>query len=104
MRNTMLLLLCTIGLSVQAQVTTLTLKDAITYALQNKAEAKKSKLQIENNEYKIQEIRSLALPQITANGSLTYNPILQTNVLDGAMFGKPGESVQVSFGQTWTSG
>lgn len=100
----MLLFLCTIGLSVNAQVTTLTLKDAITYALQNKAEAKKSKLQIENNEYKIQEIRSLALPQITANGSLTYNPILQTNVLDGAMFGKPGESIQVAFGQEWTSG
>ena len=82
----------------------LTLKAAISYALENKADAKKAKLEIENGEYQIQEVRSRALPHITANGSLTYNPILQTNVLDGAMFGQPGESVQVSFGQKWTSG
>ncbi|HEY6144043.1 MAG TPA: TolC family protein [Flavobacterium sp.] len=104
MKNIALLLMCTIGLSVNAQVKTLTLKDAINYALENKAEAKKAKLEIENSEYKIQEIRSLALPHITANGSLTYNPILQTNILDGVMFGQPGESIQVAFGQKWTSG
>jgi outer membrane protein TolC len=55
----------------------LTLKDAIKYALENKAEAKKAKLKIENSEYQIQEIRSRALPQITANGNLTHNPIIQ---------------------------
>jgi outer membrane protein TolC len=104
MKNTMLLFLCTIGLSVNAQVKTLTLKDALTYALENKAEAKKAKLDIENGEYQIQEIRSRALPNISASGGLTYNPILQTNVIDGAFFGTPGTSKQVSFGQTWTSG
>jgi len=29
---------------------------------------------------------------------------LQTNILDGAMFGEPGQSIQVAFGQKWTSG
>jgi len=104
MKKLFLIPIFVFGLTAKAQVKTLSLKDAITYALENKADAKKAKLEIENSEYKIQEIRSRALPQISANGSLTYNPILQTNVLDGAMFGQPGESIQVSFGQKWTSG
>jgi outer membrane protein TolC len=104
MKRIILIVLCSFGLSVNAQVTTLTLKDAITYALQNKSDAKKSKLQVENSEYKIQEVRSRALPQISANGSLTYNPILQTSVIDGASFGQPGTSIQATFGQKWTSG
>jgi outer membrane protein TolC len=81
----------------------LTLKDAIKYALDNKAEAKKAKLKIENSEYQIQEVRSRALPQIAANGSLNYNPIIQTTVIDGAGFGAPGTTIQAAFGQTWTS-
>jgi outer membrane protein TolC len=104
MKKIILIVLCTIGISANAQVQTLTLKDAITYALENKAEARKSRLEIENSEYKIQEIRSLALPQIIANGSLTYNPILQTNIIDGAAFGAPGTSIKATFGQDWTSG
>ncbi|MDR6845328.1 TolC family protein [Flavobacterium granuli] len=104
MKKITLLLLCSIGLTANAQVQTLTLKDAVNYALVNKADAKKAKLDIENNNYQIEEIRSRALPQISANGSLIYNPVLQTNVLDGAMFGQPGQSIQVAFGQKWTSG
>ncbi len=104
MKKTILILLCAIGLSASAQVQTLTLKDAINYALENKADAKKARLEMENSEYKIQEVRSRALPQISANGSLTYNPILQTNVIDGSAFGAPGTTIQASFGQKWTSG
>ena len=102
MKRIFLIFLCTIGLSASAQ-TTLTLKDAVNYALVNKADAKKSKLQVENSEYKIQEVRSRALPQISANGNLTYNPIIQTTVIDGAGFGAPGTTIQAAFGQTWTS-
>ena len=83
--------------------TTLTLKDAIQYALENKADAKKAQLKIENSEYQIQEVRSRALPQISANGNLTYNPILQTTVIDGAGFGTPGTTIQAAFGQKWIS-
>ena len=81
----------------------LTLQDAIKYALENKAEAKKARLKIENSEYQIQEIRSRALPQITANGNLTHNPIIQTTVIDGAGFGAPGTTIQAAFGQKWIS-
>lgn len=83
--------------------TTLTLKDAIQYALENKADAKKAQLKIENSEYQIQEVRSRALPQISANGNLTYNPILQTTIIDGAGFGAPGTTIQAAFGQKWIS-
>ncbi|QSW91071.1 MULTISPECIES: TolC family protein [Flavobacterium] len=103
MKRIVLIFLCTIGLSASAQVTTLTLKEAVNYALQNKADAKKAKLQVENSEYKIQEVRSRALPQISANGNLTYNPIIQTTVIDGAAFGAPGTTIQAAFGQKWTS-
>ena len=85
------------------EVKTLTLKDAITFALENKADAKKAKLQVENSNYQIEEVRSRALPQISANGSLTHNPILQTNVIDGSAFGAPGTTIQAAFGQKWTS-
>ncbi len=103
MKKILLIPILIFGLTAEAQVETLTLKDALTYALENKAEARKSRLEIENSEYQIQEIRSRALPQISANGGLTYNPVLQTNILDGAIFGQPGQSVQVAFGQKWTS-
>ncbi|MCI9845297.1 TolC family protein [Flavobacterium pectinovorum] len=103
MKRIILIFLCSIGLSANAQVKNLTLKDALTYALQNKADAKKSKLQVENSEYQIQEVRSRALPQISANGNLTHNPIIQTTVIDGAGFNAPGTTIQAAFGQKWTS-
>jgi outer membrane protein TolC len=104
MKKIVLLTFLTFAITANAQVKSLTLKEAITYALQNKSDAKKSRLEIEKSEYQIQEVRSRALPQISANGSLTYNPILQTNVIDGAAFGAPGTTIQASFGQKWTSG
>lgn len=103
MKRIILIFLCSIGLTANAQVKTLTLKDALVYALENKADAKKARLQVENSEYKIQEVRSRALPQISANGNLTHNPIIQTTVIDGAGFGQPGTTIQAAFGQKWTS-
>ncbi|KGO94534.1 TolC family protein [Flavobacterium enshiense] len=104
MRNLFIISLLTLALSAKAQdVKELTLKDALRYALENKAEAKKAKLEMEKSEYKIQEVRSLALPQITANGGLTYNPVLQTSVIDGSAFGAPGTAIQATFGQKWVS-
>ncbi len=89
--------------NLEAQSKSLTLKDAITYALENQSDAKKAKLQVEQGEYEIQEVRSRALPQISASGNLTHNPIIQTTVIDGAGFGAPGTTIQAAFGQKWTS-
>jgi outer membrane protein len=89
--------------ALHAQVQELTLKDAINYALENKAEAKKARLSVENSEYQIQEVRSRALPTITANGNITYNPILQLNALPGDFFGAPGTTILAPLGQKWVS-
>lgn len=82
----------------------ITLKDAVNYALENKAESKKAKLEVENSEYQIQEVRARALPTITANGGVTYNPILQQNALDvGSFSGGPPNIQLVALGQKWNS-
>lgn len=81
----------------------LTLNQALKYALENKAEAKKSTLDLENAQYKIDEVRAGALPQITGAGTLTYNPMLQKVALPGEIIGKPGETVLVAMGQKWQS-
>lgn len=91
------------GLFAQTPAKELTLKEAIEYALQNKAESKNARLDVENSEYKIQEIRALALPNITGNGNLTYNPILQQNALPGDFFGAPGTTILAPLGQEWVS-
>ena len=104
MRKLILLTFLTFAITAKSQeVKSLTLKEAINYALENKADAKKAKLKVKNSNYQIQEVRSRALPQITANGSLNYNPILQTTVIDGAAFGQPGTVIQAAFGQKWSS-
>lgn len=76
----------------------LTLKDAIKYALQNKAEAKKAALDIENAQYQIDEVRGTALPQINAAGSLKYNVIIPEIAIDmGGVVNK------VKMGQPWNA-
>jgi len=82
----------------------LTLQEAISFALKNKAEAKKSVLDIENAEYMIDEVRAGALPQVNGSASLTYNPLLQKSALPAEIFGgQPGETIMVAFGQKWQS-
>jgi outer membrane protein TolC len=81
----------------------LTLQEAVSYALENKADAEKSRLDIEKGDAQIAEVRANALPQLSISGGTTFNPLLQENVLPGEIFGLPGQSVKVAFGQEWTS-
>ncbi|MGO3807363.1 MAG: TolC family protein [Sphingobacterium sp.] len=80
---------------------TLTLQQAAKFALENKAEAKKSKLDIENAQYMIDEVRAGALPQVSGSGSLTYNPLIQENAI--TMTTETGETTTtlLKFGQPW---
>ncbi|WP_407934969.1 TolC family protein [Flavobacterium arundinis] len=99
----LMVLLATISTQAQVKPQELTLKDAINYALENKADAKKAKLSVENSEYQIQEVRARALPTISASGNTTYNPILQLNALPGDFFGAPGTTILAPLGQKWVS-
>ncbi|TJZ62815.1 TolC family protein [Sphingobacterium olei] len=76
----------------------LTLQEAIKYALKNKAEAKKSALELENAQYQIDEVRGSALPQINASGSLKYNAIIPEMAIDLG-----GEIITAKMGQPWNS-
>jgi outer membrane protein len=78
--------------------TELSLKEAVNYALQHKADAVKAKLDIENSSYLIDEARANALPQINASGSITHNPILQKTALSMG-----GESMVIKMGRPWQS-
>lgn len=81
----------------------LSLKKAINYALENKADANKARLNVEKGRHQIAEVRSRALPQISATGSLVYNPVLQEMAMPGDIIGMPGETLLVAFGQKWTA-
>ncbi|WP_316817810.1 TolC family protein [Pedobacter nyackensis] len=77
---------------------TLTLKEALNYAVQNSVKVRKSKLDIDGGRYKTEEIRAQALPQITGTAGLTYNPIIGKLVAD---FGGAPQSIKL--GQNWNS-
>lgn len=81
----------------------MTLKDAVNYALENKADANKARLEVANSENLIAEVRSRALPQINASGNLMYNAILQEMAMPGDIIGMPGQTLLVAFGQKWTA-
>lgn len=81
----------------------MTLKDAVNYALENKADANKARLEVANSENLIAEVRSRTLPQINASGNLMYNAILQEMAMPGDIIGMPGQTLLVAFGQKWTA-
>ena len=73
---------------------TVTLKQAIEFALQNKADALKSRLDITNADAKILEAKAGTLPKVTGNANITYNPIIQEIALGGQTF---------KMGQPWVA-
>src|SRR5215204_3342381 len=103
----LLLVAALIGLTVaQAQQpVTLKLKDALAYALQANQNARKARLDVENSQYKIDEVRAQTLPQVNGNVTVTHNPLLQQSTLPN-IFGpnpNPDETILVAFGQKWNS-
>ncbi|RYZ24041.1 MAG: TolC family protein [Chitinophagaceae bacterium] len=84
---------------------TLTVKDAVNYALQANSAARKARLDVENAEYRIDEVRAGALPQVSGSSAITYNPLLQKSALPN-IFGanpNPNETILVAFGQKWNA-
>jgi outer membrane protein TolC len=97
-------LLSTSALHAQT-ATPLSLKDALNYALQANQNARKARLDVENSQYKIDEVRSQTLPQINGSAALTHNPLLQMSALPN-IFGpnpNPNETILVAFGQKWNA-
>jgi outer membrane protein len=83
----------------------LSLKEALKYALNANQEARKAKLDVENSEYQVDEVRSRALPQVSGSAGLTYNALLQKSALPN-IFGpnpNPDQTILVAFGQKWNA-
>ncbi len=76
----------------------ITLGDALTFALQHNSKVRKARLDIDGGKYKVEEVRSQALPTITGNSALNYNAIIGQQVVD---FG--GQTQTLKFGQKWNS-
>src|SRR5690606_12318483 len=83
---------------------TLTLQDALQYAMDNSEALRKAKLDIIAGQLKVSEVRASALPQIDATSTLTNNLLVQSFVLPAEAFGgAPGEFMAIKAGQTWNA-
>ncbi|WP_432710593.1 TolC family protein [Pedobacter sp.] len=89
----LLLLGLLLSQTVQAQQE-LTLKEALQFAVENSENVRRSRLDIDGGKYRTQEIRAQALPQISANSGLTYNPIIGQLVVGDQSF---------QLGRTWNA-
>ena len=76
----------------------LTLKQAINFALQNKADAQKAKLEISRGDLQIKEAKAGALPQISASGAVQYNAIIQESALQ-----MNDQLMVIKMGQPWNT-
>jgi len=100
----MALLFSFVGLQAQGPVA-LNLKDALNYAVKANQNAKKARLDEENSQYRIDEVRARALPQVNGSAALAHNPLLQMSALPN-IFGpnpNPNETILVAFGQKWNA-
>ncbi len=90
------------ALMAQAQETVLTLKQAIHYALENNTPTSKAKLDEQANRYNIKEVKSQALPQVSAFGNFDNNLNIPVQLLPGELIGQPGTTVKAQFGKQYT--
>lgn len=93
------------GVTTLDSVIRLDLKTALNYALQASQDARKARLDVDNSQHMIDEVKSRALPQVNGTASLSYNPLLQKSALPN-IFGpdpNPDETILVAFGQKWNA-
>lgn len=94
---------CVVEAYGQSDFQNLNLQKLIQRALETNHNAKKADLDVENSNYKIKEIRSATMPQISGTSALNYNPLLQQSALPGDFFGQPGTTILVALGQKWNA-
>lgn len=83
---------------------TLSLQEALKYALNNSEALRKAKLEILGGQLKVSEVRASALPQIDGVSTLTNNLLVQQFILPAEfMGGAPGEFIAIEAGQTWNA-
>lgn len=104
-----LLILGVLGfISTQAQQTqpttihTFSLQQAMDYAKAHNVQVKNALLDIQIQEQTNREFTGAAYPQISANGSLTYNAKLPVSLVPAEFIGgQPGTYLKMAFGVKW---
>lgn len=82
----------------------ITLQEALQYALNNSEAVQKARLDIEKGQYKVAEVRASALPQIDATSNMTYNIQRQKFLLPAVIAGgAEGEFIAVEAGTAWSA-
>lgn len=77
----------------------LSLQQAIDYANKNNVEVKNALLEVKKQQATNREVTAAALPQISANGSYTYNAKLPVSLVPAEFFGgQPGTFEKIAFG------
>ena len=77
----------------------LSVQQAIDYARKNNVQVKNALLNVQIQEQTNREVTSAALPQISANGSYTYNAKLPVSLVPAEFFGgQPGSFQKIAFG------
>lgn len=101
----LLFLICLFGavgyqLEVDAQSmdTSFDLKAALNYGLANSLSIRQASNDLRQTEYKIKEIKSSALPQISGEGQFQNFVNRPTQLLPGEIIGQPGTQIPVQFG------
>jgi outer membrane protein len=84
--------------------TSVTLQNALEYALANSEVVKQARIDIETVAQKVVETKAGALPKVDINSSVTGNILVQQFVLPAQAFGgAPGEFIAIKAGQTWSA-
>ena len=79
-----------------------TLAEAINYAVLNNPQLESAQLNEAANQLKIKEVKSSALPQISASASGNDNFLRATQLVPGDLAGQPGTTIPVQFGTRFT--
>lgn len=82
--------------------TSLSLEDAISYALQNNTTLKNAILEIEYAENRVDETKAQGLPQINGSTNFTHSYEVPTSLIPGDFAGQPGTNIPVQFGVPFT--
>jgi len=80
------------------EILTLSLEEAQELAVTNNQSLKNAQLDVKSANYKVNEIKSLGLPQVSASGTFANSYKIATQILPGEIIGQPGTTVPVQFG------
>ncbi|WP_229733890.1 TolC family protein [Pontibacter amylolyticus] len=84
-------------------VRTLSLQEAITYALEHNEDMQKASYDQLSAKYMVKEAKSSGLPQVNAFGNFNMYPAIPVQVIPNVFEGKPDEMIPVQFGTKYNA-